>query len=201
MSNISARPEADAATLLPRVIVFDLDGTLWTPEMYQLWGGAPFKPHKQNPSIMIDKAGTEVHLIGKSRDVLQTLATDPKWANTYLAVSSTCDVPIWAKELLGKFTFTDRGGRAVPMHALFGDRIEIYKGNKAKHHEAILQKVSAIDPSVTAYAQMLFFDNQADNVHHVSRIGVTSCYCPSGMTEGTFEKGLDMWRHAQRSNM
>ncbi|KAG5469501.1 hypothetical protein LSCM1_02723 [Leishmania martiniquensis] len=201
MSSMTAKPGAEAATMLPRVIVFDLDGTLWTPEMYQLWGGAPFKPHKQNPSIMIDKAGTEVCLIGKSRDILQTLATDPMWARTYLAVSSTCDVPKWAWELLEKFTFTDCAGKTVPMHTLFGDRIEIYKGNKASHHEAILQKVKNIDPSVSEYAQMLFFDNQTDNVHHVSRIGVTSYYCPGGMTEGTFEKGLEMWRRAQVSKM
>ncbi|CAC9533229.1 Acid Phosphatase [Leishmania donovani] len=201
MSRVTAKADGDAATLLPRVIVFDLDGTLWTPEMYQLWGGAPFKPHKQNPSIMIDKSGTEVRLIGESRDVLQTLATNPKWANTYLAISSTCDVPSWARELLGTFEFTDCAGKTVPMHSLFGDRIEIYKANKAKQHEMILQKVNRVDPSVSEYAQMLFFDNQTDNVHHVSGIGVTSYYCPSGMTKGTFEKGLEVWRRAQLSKM
>ena len=33
-------------TALPKVIVFDLDGCVWDPEMYQLWGGgAPFKAY------------------------------------------------------------------------------------------------------------------------------------------------------------
>ncbi|AIO01518.1 phosphatase, putative [Leishmania panamensis] len=201
MSSVTVTGGADAAALLPRVIVFDLDGTLWTPEMYQLWGGSPFKPHKQNLNSMIDKSGVEVRLIGESRNVLQTLATDSKWANTYLAISSTCDVPSWARELLGKFTFTDCAGKTVPMHDLFGDRIEIYKANKARQHEAILQKVNKIDPSVSEYAQMLFFDNQTDNAQHVSRIGVTAYYCPNGMTEGTFQKGLDMWCCAQQSKM
>jgi hypothetical protein len=27
----------------PRVLVFDLDGCVWDPEMYELYGGAPFK--------------------------------------------------------------------------------------------------------------------------------------------------------------
>ncbi|GET91969.1 hypothetical protein, conserved [Leishmania tarentolae] len=201
MSSSTVKSDGDASTLVPRVIVFDLDGTLWTPEMYELWGGSPFKPHKQNPSIMIDKSGTEVRLIGESRDVLQTLASSPTWANTYLAISSTCDVPSWARELLGSFKFTDSAGKTVPMHSLFGDRIEIYKANKAKQHELILQKVNKVDPSVSEYSQMLFFDNQTDNVHSVSRIGVTSFYCPSGMTKGTFEKGLEMWRSAQLSKM
>ncbi|KPA81096.1 hypothetical protein ABB37_04453 [Leptomonas pyrrhocoris] len=186
---------------LPRVIVFDLDGTLWNPEMYQLWGGAPFKPHRTDPSIMIDRQGTEVRLIGESRPVLQTLTVDPRWSRTYLALSSTCDVPQWAAELLEKFTFTNREGKEVPMGSLFDDRIEVYKANKAKQHQTILKKVQDIDPTVTEFAQMLFFDNQTDNVHYVSRLGVPSFYCPDGMTPGTFERGLAMWRKAQKSKI
>lgn len=194
-------PMSSSDEMLPRVIVFDLDGTLWDPEMYELYGGAPFKPHRTNPSIMVDCQGTEVHLIGESRTVLQTLSTDPKWANTYLAISSTCDVPQWAAELLRKFTFTSSDGKAVTMGSLFGDRIEVYKANKAKQHQTILRKVQGVDPSVTEFSQMLFFDNQTDNVHYVSQIGVPSCYCSRGMTPGTFERGLEMWRKAQKSKM
>jgi magnesium-dependent phosphatase 1 len=182
---------------LPRVIVFDLDGTLWDPEMYQLYGGAPFTPHPKNPNVMLDQRGTEVHLIGETRAVLQTLATDPKWSNTYLAVSSTCDEPSWAAELLQKFRFTNSEGKAVTMGSLFGDRQEIYYANKAKHHETILRKVRKIDPSVTEFSQMLFFDNQTNNTKSVSKLGVPSCYCSGGMTPGTFERGLDLWRRAQ----
>eukprot|EP00186_Timspurckia_oligopyrenoides_P002315 CAMPEP_0182450528 /NCGR_PEP_ID=MMETSP1172-20130603/41880_1 /TAXON_ID=708627 /ORGANISM="Timspurckia oligopyrenoides, Strain CCMP3278" /LENGTH=43 /DNA_ID= /DNA_START= /DNA_END= /DNA_ORIENTATION= len=28
---------------VPKCVVFDLDGTLWYPEMFQLSGGSPFK--------------------------------------------------------------------------------------------------------------------------------------------------------------
>jgi magnesium-dependent phosphatase 1 len=118
-----------------------------------------------------------------------------------LAVSSTCDEPSWAAELLQKFRFTNSEGKAVTMGSLFGDRIEVYKANKAKQHETILRKVQSVDPSVTEFSQMLFFDNQSDNVHYVSRLGVPSCYCSGGMTPGTFERGLDLWRKAQRSKM
>ena len=35
---------AAAPRPLPQVVAFDLDGTVWTPDMYQLWGGgAPFR--------------------------------------------------------------------------------------------------------------------------------------------------------------
>jgi hypothetical protein len=45
------------ARMLPRCLVFDLDGCVWDPEMYELWGGggAPFKPNKDG--TLSDKAG------------------------------------------------------------------------------------------------------------------------------------------------
>lgn len=39
--------------------------------MYQLSGGAPFKAHPSQSDVMIDRAGTNVHLIGETREVLQ----------------------------------------------------------------------------------------------------------------------------------
>lgn len=186
---------------VPRVIVFDLDGTLWNPEMYQLSGGAPFKPHNSNSNIMIDRAGTPVELIGETRAVLQRLATEPQWSSTLLAISSTCDEPSWATELLQKFKFTGTDGRPITMGSLFGELKEIYYANKSAHHSVILKKASRIDPSIQDPTQMLFFDNQTNNINSVGRIGVTACYCPSGMVQGTFERGLAQWRKDQKSKM
>ena len=31
---------------LPKLVVFDLDGTIWTPDMYMLNGGSPFSTGK-----------------------------------------------------------------------------------------------------------------------------------------------------------
>lgn len=48
--------------LLPKVIVLDLDGTIWGPEMYQLWGGgAPFTL-LENGNVK-DRSGTEVKVL------------------------------------------------------------------------------------------------------------------------------------------
>ncbi|KAH9593212.1 Magnesium-dependent phosphatase-1 [Trypanosoma melophagium] len=195
--------------VVPRVIVLDLDGTLWSPEMYQLWGGggSPFRldtsdkgtnssPHS---SAAIDKAGTKVRLIGESRNVLQQLLTDPKWRNTYLAVSSTCDEPRWAMELLQLFKFTDRDGKQVPMLSLFGDLLEIYSANKAQHHRTILKKVQKLDPSIKDdFSQFVFYDNQTNNIENVRKIGVSSVYCPSGLVGGVFERGIHEWREKQK---
>ena len=40
---------------IPGLVAFDLDGTLWFPEMYMLSGGAPFK--KGPDGHVYDRAG------------------------------------------------------------------------------------------------------------------------------------------------
>ncbi|CCW60880.1 unnamed protein product [Phytomonas sp. EM1] len=179
---------------LPRVIVFDLDGTLWNPEMYQLSGGAPFCPDEKNPNIMIDRSGTRVCLIGETRNVLQDLILNPQWKDTYFAISSTCDFPEWAASLLELYKFKNAEGKSVPMGSLFSDLKEIYYAGKDEQHRRILKKVRQIDNSVTDFSQMLFFDNQRNNISAVSKLGVACCYCPDGLVPGTFQKGLDLWR-------
>jgi len=42
---------ATSAAAVPAVIAFDLDATLWYPEMYQLYGGAPFKKHENGKDL------------------------------------------------------------------------------------------------------------------------------------------------------
>ena len=48
---------------LPKVLVFDLDGCTWWPEMYHLWGsgGSPFKPLPDGN--VVDRSGTKVELM------------------------------------------------------------------------------------------------------------------------------------------
>ena len=40
--------------IIPKVVVFDLDGCVWTPEMYELNGGTPFKVIK-NGNLLVKK--------------------------------------------------------------------------------------------------------------------------------------------------
>ena len=84
--------------------------------MYQLaWssgGGAPFRVGKKG--TMLSRGGSPVTLLGDVREVVRELHVDDKWRNTVLAVSSRCDEPPWARELLEKFEIDDgEGGRSV----------------------------------------------------------------------------------------
>ena len=47
----------------PKVVVFDLDGCVWYPEMYMLWGGgAPF--NTQPNGDLKDRSGSKCYLMG-----------------------------------------------------------------------------------------------------------------------------------------
>ena len=58
--------------VLPKLVVFDLDDTLWSPEMW-LCAGAPFS-HRSGK--VFDSSGVEIKLIGDSRAILHELATE-----------------------------------------------------------------------------------------------------------------------------
>ena len=134
---------------VPKVIAWDLDGCVWDPEMYQLWGGgSPFNvaPGSTPVSLsralpqstvygctagkggdLVDNGGTNVRLLGDVRNIMRELKTDPQWANTIVACASCCDEPAWARECIQKFELGDG--------LVLGDVIsieEIYKGNKVR---------------------------------------------------------------------
>ena len=90
----------------PKVVVFDLDGCLWDPEMFMLsWrGGAPFEP---DGDAMLSQSGERVVLLGAARDILRQLRTTDDWSATKVAISSRTDEPAWAAELLDKFRVGD----------------------------------------------------------------------------------------------
>jgi hypothetical protein len=69
---------------LPKLIAFDLDGTIWSPEMYELWGGGyPFKG--DGNSEMKDCRGRSIRLLGETRAILSALKNNPTWSQTKVA--------------------------------------------------------------------------------------------------------------------
>ena len=194
---------------LPKIIVFDLDGTLWYPEMYMLWsgGGSPFKPHPQRPDRLLDRSGTEVKLMGNSYDLMRSLALDPVFRDqgVTFGVASTCDEPEWAAECMQKLmvtTSSDEGGQRN-MTNLFHFN-EIYKASsKQTHFRNIQKKAKAHYGQEIAFKDMIFFDNQTDNTRSVSKLGVHCVYTPDGMTEEHWIQGLEQWRaaHGRHSDL
>lgn len=159
---------------VPSLIVFDLDNTLWTPELYQLRTIA-----RQNK---IPIAHKDVKLFDGAHKVIRQIKSDPKFANTKFAVASRTKSVDWAHSLLTQFELRD----------VF-DYVEIFPGNKEQHFNN-LRRDSGID-----FHEMLFFDDARDgkygNCLPVASLGVLSVHTPNGLyEESIWHNALDHYK-------
>ncbi len=171
-----------AKRLLPKMLVFDLDGCTWFPEMYHLWGGggSPFEVRPDGD--LTDAGGNKVFLMADLREILLEIKTDSKWSDLKVGVASSCDEPEWARECIEKFTIAS----GIKLKDVFHkDYIEIYKDSKS-HHMKNISKKSGIK-----LADMIFFDNEAGNCRTVANCNVTVVYTPKGVTKDLFDEALN----------
>ena len=145
----SEHPGPAAAAARPKLLVFDLDLTLW-PFIAGTHHRPPF--HERNGTVF-DSSGRELHPFPESSAVLEECH-----AQGYLmAVASRSGDKSSCKQLM----------------ALFGCRkyfkyVEIYPGCKKRHFSRI-HKVSKIPLS-----DMLFFDDDGINIRDLTQLGVMS---------------------------
>ena len=122
----------------PSAVVFDLDGCVWLPEMFELWGGgAPFTDN--GDGTLKDKAGRRVYLLGATREALRDLHCSDEWKGTVVAIASRTDEPSWAEACLQQFMIADGKGGTFPMKQAFHVE-EIHKGCKTGHLKSIAQR-------------------------------------------------------------
>mmetsp|Transcript_15173 Transcript_15173/g.36426 ORF Transcript_15173/g.36426 Transcript_15173/m.36426 type:complete len:497 (+) Transcript_15173:110-1600(+) len=149
---------------LPSLVVFDLDNTLWTPELYQL--------RKLARSNQYPVAHKDVKLFPAAKTIIQQIKNDRegRFAGIKFAVASRTKSVDWAHDLLDQFELRE----------LF-DYVEIFSGDK-KQHFSNLKSASGVD-----YSEMIFFDDARDgrygNCEPVSQLGVLSVHCPNGLYE------------------
>lgn len=141
---------------LPKLVVFDLDATVWLPELYTL------RPPNGLQEPWRPKLGMDVKLIDGVADILRWLAASedrPK-----LAIASRTQKRAWARSLLRQIEVIDGitleklcGGSASSALRQRGDgRVQIFPGDKQEH----MSKLSAA--TGVAYTDMLFFDDALD---------------------------------------
>lgn len=183
----------------PKLVAFDLDGTVWTPDMYQLWssGGSPFSA-KNPQSELVDRAGQSVRLLGVVGEILHSLRYDPEWEGTIVAWCSCTDEPSWANECLHKFystpTSSCTNSSPVALYTL-AHSSQIYKAANKQQHMRALQKEF---PHISLQ-DMLFFDNERHNTDSTAKIGVISVHCPHGMTAEAWKQGLSAFAQTKVS--
>lgn len=157
----------------PRLVVFDLDFTLW--DCGGTWCDCLSPPFRFEGDRIVDRNGRHVRLYEDVRNILDQCDRD----GLEIALASRTEQPQWARQLVEMLDIAHRFAHA-----------EIYPSSKLAHF-AKLREASGV-----SYDQMLFFDDEMRNIREVSTLGVTSVYVESGMSLDLFGSGLT--KHADK---
>ena len=149
---------------LPKLIIFDLDFTLW--DCGGTWCDCLSPPFTVRNNRIWDRGDRQIRLYEDVSSILDQCDAD----GVPMALATRTEQPPWARELIDLLGLSHRF-----VHA------EIYPSSKLKHF-AELQKASGID-----FAEMLFFDDEMRNIREVSKLGVTSILVKEGLTRQIFE--------------
>jgi magnesium-dependent phosphatase 1 len=151
----------------PKLIVFDLDFTLW--DCGGTWCDCLSPPFRKRQQRIEDRNGRRIRLYD---DVLAIL--DHCDAQRLpMALASRTEQPAWARELIEHLEITRRFRHA-----------EIYPASKQRHFAA-LRDCSGIE-----YDHMLFFDDETRNIREVGELGVTAIFVEHGLTRSLFDESL-----------
>jgi magnesium-dependent phosphatase 1 len=171
---------------LPRLIVFDLDYTLW-PFWVDTHCTPPLKATPAHTSC-VDRFGESFAFCEDVPSILVSL----KQRGVKLALASRTQAPEVAREMLKLLhlpPLEDAGGAAGKARKAIEvfDYVEIYPGSKMTHFERI-RRASGVE-----YAEMLFFDDEARN-RNVESLGVTMFLVRDGVSTGEVDEGVWEWR-------
>lgn len=157
--------------VLPKIVIFDLDDTLWTPELYQI------------RQMQCPTPGKEISLFSDVPAVLRMLQQPKSKQSIILAIASRTNKGEWARQLLQDFNLD-----GTSLDGMFPQQ-EIFTGSK-KEHMANLKKKTGVD-----YNEMVFFDDDERlNLKEISQqLGMLCGHCPKGMTMALFQKTMDRY--------
>ncbi|PSK36000.1 Protein csx2 [Elsinoe australis] len=167
---------------LPRILVFDLDYTLW-PLWVDTHVSGPLKPSADGLTVS-DRYGEK---FGFYKDVAGLLV-GAKEKGIMIGAASRTSAPEVAREGLKYLKVPKEGnkGKGPAAYNLF-DVLEIYPGSKTTHFERIRKKTGL------EFGEMLFFDDESRN-RNVETLGVTMRLVRDGVTVEEVEKGVWEWR-------
>ncbi|KAM0261517.1 hypothetical protein ACHAQJ_002200 [Trichoderma viride] len=192
----------DPSLPFPRLIVFDLDYTLW-PFWVDTHVTPPLKINATH-SGATDRTGEEFAFYDEVPAILAVLPYLNSPNKIKLGVASRTSAPGLARELLkgihipptASFSSQDddssnkkssSSGKKKVSIDVFDGGLEIYPGSKIKHFEA-LQKRTGI-----RFEDMLFFDDESRN-RETEQLGLTMKLVMDGVTWEEIGKGVELWR-------
>ena len=148
-----------------RLVVFDLDFTLW--DCGGTWCDCLRPPFRRSDGRVRDATGREVHLYKDVHRILDACDQD----GLLMALASRTEEPSWARELLALLQIDHRFAFS-----------EIYPSSKLRHFDALLNQTEI------SFDSMLFFDDEMRNIREVSGLGVKSIHLKSGIHWGQFQQ-------------
>jgi magnesium-dependent phosphatase 1 len=194
---------------LPRLVVFDLDYTLW-PFWVDTHVYPPLKANAAH-SACTDKTGESFAFYGDVPAVLHGLAA----AGVRLGVASRTHAPDLGREMLkllhvpapstlfaaAAAAAAAGDGEQQALAAIVGKKgdkprkaveffdggMEIYPSSKIRHFEALAKRTGI------PYTDMLFFDDESRN-RDTESLGVTMWLVRDGVTWTEIERGIVEWR-------
>lgn len=150
----------------PKIIVFDLDYTLW-PFWVDTHVTLPFVKRKKNE--IVDAHGQIIRYYKDVPDILNKLLEE----GYELGIASRTSEIKGAKQLLNLFDWEK-----------YFKYKEIYPGVKTAHFSQI-KKLSNVE-----YKDMIFFDDEQRNINDLNKIGVLSILVENGVTHEVISNGL-----------
>ena len=203
--------------ILPKLIVFDLDMCLWSPEMYEL-SVVPVESDKiigklgnldQEGCIKVKSGGYDtIQLFPAALQVLQHFYNGDFGDDVRIAAASSADTPQAVRigraaldllEVVPGVTVRSVFRQGWPSD--FEGNLQIGRtpplsSDKAATHFPILKKETGID-----YSGMIFFDdcNWGDHCGNVARAcpGVITQRTPRGLQLREFEAALDAYHNRE----
>ncbi|KAK9858015.1 hypothetical protein WJX84_009734 [Apatococcus fuscideae] len=155
-----------AAERRPKLVVFDLDYTIW-----------PYWCEMMSPR-------DDPYLFPEARGVMQALEDE----GISMAIASRTPTPKTAKAFLQKLGLTDKfvSTQLIPASSGF----DMDGAAKDKHHLPNIHKETGVP-----YSEMIFFDDESPNVQKVSRLGVCSILVrtSTGVSLDELKRALDQF--------
>ncbi|KAJ4984161.1 magnesium-dependent phosphatase-1 [Stagonosporopsis vannaccii] len=165
---------------LPKIVVFDLDYTLW-PFWVDTHVTGPLKATEGGLKVK-DRYGEAYGFYNDVGGVLVAL----KAKNILIGAASRTHAPDLGREMLKLLKIPSSSGSSSRAIDYF-DHLQIYPGSKTTHFERIHRD------SGIAFEEMLFFDDESRN-KNVEVLGVTMKLVPQGVSRDVIDEGVRGWR-------
>ncbi|KAK9468310.1 HAD-like domain-containing protein [Lipomyces arxii] len=167
--------EIPADVPLPKIVVFDLDYTLWP-----CWCDTHISPpvyKGPDTSTVVDRRGQKMAFYDDVPEIIAEL----KARGVKIAAASRTSAPDLAKSMLKLIHIN--GQRAID----YFDVLEIYPGTKITHF-TFIKNATGID-----YKDMLFFDDESRNKEVEHKLGVKFKYVHEGVTWPLLNEAVYEW--------